>query len=142
MSGKKFVPKVMRGGNMPLSKATKDFTETQILMGLTALKEGFYSKEMGLGLVLFFMDCRNLIKDESDPNLRMVAMAFKCLNLIMSRWERSQKWGASGDELRILTTATMELLPLYLTSNRADGAKAYAATAKKAGKFLMAASSS
>lgn len=134
---KKFVPKVLRGGNMPLSKATRDLTETQVLIALTALKEGFYSKEMGLGLVLFFMDCRNLIKEASDPRLVQVAVAFRGLNLIMVRWERTQKWGVTGDELKALTTAALTVLPMYLTSTRGEGAKAYAATAQKAGSFLI-----
>lgn len=68
---------------------------------------------MGLKLVMFLAQFK-ILCDSNPDALRLMLSGFRALNSIKDRHTRTGKWGANGDELKVLedvVPAFIDLLP-------------------------------
>lgn len=120
---KKYVKKVMAGGHIPIPAKLADEAELSALMALSAIKEGFFDKRIGLELVQFLHQCLFILQHQEEKAQKIFAM-YKALDSIHDRWARVGKWGATGDELKVLS---LNLPPILEAYRGASKSKALAA---------------
>lgn len=101
--------RVLAGGHLPLVRSKADLYETKVLMSMAGLAQGFLTYEQAVELALFVTACSHT-PELTPTEIAAVTMATKALSDVHSRFERTKKWGASGDELRMLR----ESLPLLV----------------------------
>lgn len=111
--------KVIKGGNLPPPLAERLRQETKALMALTALRNGLYNAKMGMDLIMFLAAFKPIIVGNHDAGVLLLS-AFKVINAIKDRETRTGKWGATGDELKILEDAVLAFIDLYHSLNRAE----------------------
>lgn len=112
--------KVIAGGHLPQPLKAKNKAVTKALIALTAIREGFYDREIGLKLVMFLTICRGAISNEDQYGLELLCRTFHALNTIIDRQKRTGKWGVTGDERKQLSEDVPLLVEVYEQLNRAE----------------------
>ena len=116
--------KVLAGGHLPLHRRKTVVTETQVLMTLTGLKEGFFTDGMIVTLSMFLTACAALpIRDDME---RRLSEAMEATARIAVRHTNTGKWGMSGDEYKNLAGNVLYLLEIYKDSTLDQVASAMA----------------
>lgn len=95
---KKYVPRVLAGGHLPLSLKTKNNLATSGMKHLNAIKYGEYNREVGMDLILYLTAFKNAIGTESPEVSMMILEMFQAINRVKDRFDRTGKWGFTGDE--------------------------------------------
>lgn len=95
---KKYVPRVLAGGHLPLSLKTKNSLATNGMRYLNAIKYGGYNLEVGIDLILYLTAFKNAVGEESPEVSLMILEMFQAINRVKARFDRTGKWGFTGDE--------------------------------------------
>ena len=125
---KKYVKKIVKGGHLPVPQSVILQWETRGWNALAALREGRYDREIGLELILILTVIRKVVPNDSTEVLAMLLRAFQTINEIKARFDRTGRWGASGDDLRALEEVIPPLLSLFPQLNRGEMHDAFAYT--------------
>jgi len=111
--------KAMAGGNLPLPITQQQQIETKARMAVTALRQGFYNARIGMDLIMFFAACKPAVEGSREA-LLLMQQAFRVINSVKDRETRTGKWGATGDELKVMDEVVPAFISLYQTFNRQD----------------------
>lgn len=116
--------KVIKGYNMPVPLKRQRVEEMTALAALASLKSGTYDQRTGLTLVMFLAQFKPICEDNPEA-LRLMLAGYKVLNEIKDRHTRTGKWGATGDELKVIgdvIPAFIELIPQLTRDEFTTGA--------------------
>lgn len=67
-----------------------------------ALKSGAYNMQMGFKLVQHLIAMKSVLDLKSEESAQFLLGVFQAINSIRSRFDKTGKWRATGDELRLL----------------------------------------
>lgn len=118
---KKYVPKTfMVGGKLPTPAKVLSDWEIRAWNAVAAIRQGRYDRDVGLDLILVLTMIRDIVPNEDVEVLQMLHAAFKAINAIKDRFDRTGRWGASGDDLRVFEETIPPLLGLLPQMNRGE----------------------
>lgn len=108
--------KVLKGGNLPLTRDKALQIEARALMSISALVGGFMNTAMATDFALFVAACSYLPEDDELPPLVLPATRVLCS--VHDRFTKTKRWGVSGDELVVLKEVIPKLVARYNSCNR------------------------
>lgn len=115
--------KVIAGANMPIPVSKRREVATKALMAVQALRDEFYSTQIGLELILFLTGCRKFLSGNKEAEA-FLAESFRILNKVKDTHSATGKWSILSSDLAQLSAVVSSCVELYESMTRGQATEA------------------